>query len=92
MVALPEAEPDPIFEEIWAALNLAPEQKEITVHLHLDENENIKSADLTGLPPDWTYDYESHDDNNIDEGDIDEGDIDPNGFDQGTPYNYTNHL
>ena len=94
MIALPELEPDPLFDEVWATLNLAPKEKEITLHLHLDENENIKSVDASGLPPNWTYDYESHDpeDDDPPEEDDDPNDINPLGFDVGTPYNNTNHL
>ena len=106
MVALPETEPDPIFEQVWEALTFTPEQKKINIVVITSPDGLLGEIQVEDLPTGWSYQTEYHEDEKAameeeealesirqydDELDL-EDDINPNGFDVGTPYNYTNHL
>jgi hypothetical protein len=92
MIAMPEAEPDPLFEALWQLLMLPDSEKEIAVNLHLDENENIKSVDLSNLPFGWTYDYVSIDPEDEPKSEEDIFNANPLAYGLNLPDNNTNHL
>ena len=92
MIAMPDAAPDPIFEGLWQMLMLPDGEKEIAVKLHLDENENITSVDLSNLPFGWTYDYVSIDPEDEPESEEDIFDANPLEYGLNLPDNNTNHL
>ncbi len=106
MVSLPENPPDPIFEQVWEALTFTPEQKKTNIVVITSPDGLLGEIQVEDLPTGWSYQTEYHEDEKAamkeeealesirqydDESDR-EDDINPNGFDMGTPYNYTNHL
>lgn len=62
LIALPEDEPDPLFEEVWEALTFTPEQKKIDIVVITSPDGLLGEIQVEDLPTGWSYQTEYHED------------------------------
>jgi hypothetical protein len=62
MIAMPDAEPDPVFEQFWEALTFTPKQKTINIVVVTDIYGTFGEIQVEDLPTGWSYQTEHHED------------------------------